>query len=150
MGKVIIVKEPYLQDAPKTESKAKEEPQQVAQPIVEELPVVESAPENSEVVENSTVEVEVVETPNVDAPVAAQSKPAKQQVSLQAEKVAVKAPQQFKGHATAPMAKASGSNEVKEITIVAAPLKTERYQAKGAGSQAATNKASAGMTKPNY
>ncbi|MCJ2375459.1 ribonuclease E [Vibrio sp. ZSDZ34] len=150
MGKVIIVKEPYLQDAPKTESKAKEEPQQVAQPIVEELPVVESAPENSEVVENSTVDVEVVETPNVGAPVAAQSKPAKQQVSLQAEKVAVKAPQQFKGHATAPMAKASGSNEVKEITIVAAPLKTERYQAKGAGSQAATNKASAGMTKPNY
>ncbi len=151
MGKVIIVNQQLSQEAPKTESKVKEEPQQIAQPIIEAAPAIETVPAEAEVVVTTLpVEAEVVETPIADAPVAEQSKPTTPEVAPEPEKAAVKAPQQFKGHATAPMAKASGSNEVKEITIVAAPLKAERYQAKGAGSQVATNKASAGMTKPNY
>ncbi|MDN3610517.1 ribonuclease E [Vibrio ostreicida] len=52
------------------------------------------------------------------------------------------------GHASAPMAKAPGTTELKEITVVAAPLREERYLPKGAGSQVARTKASADMTKP--
>ena len=46
------------------------------------------------------------------------------------------------------MAKAPGSTEMKEITVVAAPLRENRYQGKGAGSQVAKTQASAAMTKP--
>ncbi|MHA2937702.1 ribonuclease E [Vibrio sp. RC27] len=54
-----------------------------------------------------------------------------------------------KGKASAAMTKApASSTELAEITIVAAPIKEDRYTPLGAGSQTATNKASAGMTKP--
>ncbi|MGO1296001.1 MAG: ribonuclease E [Vibrio sp.] len=52
----------------------------------------------------------------------------------------------YKLHAASAMAKAPGSNEMAEITINAAPFRTERYQSKGAGSQAARSHASAEMT----
>ncbi len=52
------------------------------------------------------------------------------------------------GHAFAPMAKAPGTQDLKEISVIAAPLRNERYQPKGAGSQAAKNQASAEMAKP--
>jgi ribonuclease E len=48
------------------------------------------------------------------------------------------------------MTKAPGPQEIKEIQVVAAPFRTERFVSKGAGSQVASNKAGAGMTKPNY
>ncbi|UPQ88809.1 ribonuclease E [Vibrio sinaloensis] len=54
------------------------------------------------------------------------------------------------GHAFAPMAKAPGSTEMREIKVVAAPLKAERYQPRGAGSQVARNQAGASMTKPQF
>ena len=57
-------------------------------------------------------------------------------------------PTAFKGHASAPMAKAPGTTEMKEITVIAAPFREERYLSKGAGSQVASNKASAAMAKP--
>ena len=60
---------------------------------------------------------------------------------------APKAKPAFKGHASAVMTKAPGSDELKEITVVAAEFRTERYQSRGAGSQFATNQASAGMSK---
>ncbi len=47
------------------------------------------------------------------------------------------------------MAKAPGTQELKEIEINAAPMRAERYQPKGAGSQVARNQAGAGMTKPS-
>ncbi len=48
-------------------------------------------------------------------------------------------------HAFAPMTKAPGNGILKEITITAAPLKAQRYQPKGAGSQFATSQASSEM-----
>jgi ribonuclease E len=48
------------------------------------------------------------------------------------------------------MTKAPGPQEIKEIEVVAAPFRAERFVSKGAGSQAASNKAGAAMTKPNY
>ncbi len=53
----------------------------------------------------------------------------------------------LKAHATAAMTKASGPQEIKEIEITAAPLKNERYTPKGAGSQSATNVATAKTSK---
>lgn len=52
------------------------------------------------------------------------------------------------GYAFAPMAKAPGSADLKEINVVAAPARDQRYQPQGAGSQAARTQAGAGMTKP--
>ncbi|GEM76345.1 ribonuclease E [Vibrio sagamiensis] len=52
--------------------------------------------------------------------------------------------------AQAPMTKAPGPQELREITVNAAPFRSERYMPKGAGSQVATNRASSGMTKPNF
>lgn len=46
------------------------------------------------------------------------------------------------------MAKAPGSNELKEIEVVSAPLRSERYEARGAGSQVARSQAGSAMSKP--
>ena len=48
------------------------------------------------------------------------------------------------------MAKAPGSTEMKEITVIAAPFKAQRYESRGAGSQVARNQAGAAMTKPQF
>lgn len=73
------------------------------------------------------------------------------------EQVAVEAPiatpaikVAAKPRASAPMTKAPGPQELREITVSAAPFKADRYAPKGAGSQVATNRASAQMTKPNF
>ena len=55
-----------------------------------------------------------------------------------------------KPQASAPMTKAPGPQEIREMSVTAAPLKAERYTSKGAGSQVATNSATAAMTKPNF
>ncbi|MCG7489443.1 ribonuclease E [Vibrio sp. Of14-4] len=57
-------------------------------------------------------------------------------------------PKAFKGHASAPMAKAPGGTEMKEITVIAAPFRERRYLSKGAGSQVARNQSSAKMARP--
>lgn len=98
--------------------------------VVEEAPVQE--PVVAETVEEAATEV-AVETP-VEAP------------EMKAEVINVVA----KPRASAPMTKAPGPQELREIEVAAAPFKAERYQAKGAGSQVATNRASAAMTKPNF
>ncbi|NOI66383.1 ribonuclease E [Vibrio sp. 99-8-1] len=59
-------------------------------------------------------------------------------------------PAKLKAHASSAMTKAPGPQEIKEIDVVAAPLRQDSYLAKGAGSQVATSKASAAMTKPNF
>ncbi len=76
--------------------------------------------------------------------IAAEAPVAKPEPKVEAIKVAAKL------NASAPMTKAPGPQELREITVAAAPFKTERYQAKGAGSQVAKNRASAEMTKPNF
>ncbi len=65
-------------------------------------------------------------------------------VAVKAESVKVMA----KFHASSPMTKAPGPQELVAIKVNAAPFKTERFSGKGAGSQVATNKASSGTTKP--
>ncbi|KEY91736.1 ribonuclease E [Candidatus Photodesmus blepharus] len=53
-----------------------------------------------------------------------------------------------RSHVTSPMTKAPGSQKLKEIKIVAAPLRAKRYQPKGAGSQAAQNQSGSAIAKP--
>lgn len=156
MGKVIIRREETVAvQAPVAEAQVTEAPA-----VVEEAPVVVEA----------KVEAPVVETPVVEAPVetlkaeeaaaeAAVVEPAKVVEAPKAEVKVEEAPvvkaetpkaTVAKKQAGSPMTKAPGPQEIKEIEVVAAPFRTERFVPKGAGSQAASNKAGAGMTKPNY
>ncbi|WP_144414867.1 hypothetical protein [Photobacterium swingsii] len=92
-------------------------------------------------------EAPVVETPAVEAPVTETSiEPVVAPVATPAEKVLVTATSPRGKHAVAMMAKAPAPVETAEAVIVAsAPLRTERLQARQAGSQTATSKATAPM-----
>ncbi|MEZ9540749.1 ribonuclease E [Vibrio sp. 10N.286.48.C11] len=152
MGKVIIRRE----DAA-VEAQVAETPTAVEAPaVVEEAPVV---------VETAKVEAPVVvETAKVEAPVVAEAVQAEATPVVEAEApkveeapvVKAEAPKAApkaavaKKQAGSPMTKAPGPQEIKEIEVIAAPFRTERFVSKGAGSQAASNKAGAAMTKPNY
>ncbi|GAL38048.1 ribonuclease E [Vibrio maritimus] len=160
MGKVIVMRkpEPVVAPEPKAvaevvetavvEAVATEAPA-VAEPVIAEA-VVAEAPKTVEAAPESTpapvAEAEVSVEPATEAVTPAVEAP----VEAEKPKQAAPAKVTFKGHASAPMAKAEGKQELGEIIINAAPAKAERYQPKGAGSQVATNSASAAMTKPNY
>lgn len=147
MGKVIIRREEAAVEAQVAETPA----------VVEEAPVV---------VETEKVEAPViVEATKVEAPVAVEETtpvveaeaPKTESAKVEeAPVVKAEAPQTApkatvaKKQAGSPMTKAPGPQEIKEIEVVAAPFRTERFVPKGAGSQAASNQAGAGMTKPNY
>lgn len=172
MGKVIIRREqPAVVEAPVVEPKvqqpveAKVEAPTVETPAVE-APVVETVV--AQKVEPAAVEaapvepiIEPVEAPVVEVTEAAQE-PVVEAVEETVEQVAVEAPiatptpkaevikVAAKPRASAPMTKAPGPQELREITVSAAPFKADRYAPKGAGSQVATNRASAQMTKPNF
>lgn len=172
MGKVIIRREqPAVVEAPVVEPKvqqpveAKVEAPAVETPAVE-APVVETIV--AQKVEPAAVEaapvepiIEPVEAPVVEVTEAAQE-PVVEVVEDTVEQVAVEAPiatpapkaevikVAAKPRASAPMTKAPGPQELREITVSAAPFKADRYAPKGAGSQVATNRASAQMTKPNF
>ncbi|UPR34825.1 ribonuclease E [Vibrio cyclitrophicus] len=152
MSKVIIRRE----DAVIAEEVATEAPA-----IVEEVPVVvEAAKVEAPVI----VEATKVEAPVVTEAVQAETTPVVEAEAPQAESAKVEevpvvkaeAPKATpkatvaKKQAGSPMTKAPGPQEIKEIEVVAAPFRTERFVPKGAGSQAASNQAGAGMTKPNY
>ncbi|MFM2590467.1 ribonuclease E [Vibrio sp. TBV020] len=127
MGKVIVRRE-----QPVVEQKA-----EVVAPVTPEVkpePVAEVAPAKVE----APVAVEAV---TEEAPKVEEKKVASSEIVV---------PQSFKGHASAAMAKAPGSTEMKEITVNAAPFKAERYESRGAGSQVARNQAGAAMTKPQF
>ncbi|WP_375753356.1 ribonuclease E [Vibrio sp. HN007] len=137
----------------------------ISHPVVEPAPVVEPVISEAPVVAD-VVEAPVVETPAVtEKPTVQETEPAVTETTeaLLAEKVAteevvaesvepVKAEivekKLYTAQVSAPMSKAPGPQETKEIEIIAAPFKEERYQPKGAGSQVATNQASSAMTKP--
>ncbi|KNY46142.1 ribonuclease [Vibrio harveyi] len=170
MGKVIIRREqPAVVEAPAVETKVQESVEAKVEAPVAEAPVVEVAvAEQAEatVVETTQVEpiveapvVEVtesaVETAPVQEPAVEVAEEAVTEVTAEtpvetqepkAEVIKVAA----KPRASAPMTKAPGPQELREITVTAAPFKAERYAPKGAGSQVATNRASAVMTKPNF
>ncbi|CAH1536227.1 ribonuclease E [Vibrio owensii] len=171
MGKVIIRREQPVAEAPVVEPKvqqpveAKVEAPAVETPVVE-APVVETVvAQKAEpaAVEAAPVEpiIEPVEAPVVEVTEAAQE-PVVEAVEETVEQVAVEAPiatpapkaevikVAAKPRASAPMTKAPGPQELREITVSAAPFKADRYAPKGAGSQVATNRASAQMTKPNF
>ncbi|MCY9828311.1 ribonuclease E [Vibrio chagasii] len=163
MGKVIIRREETaVTQAPVVEAQVTEAPA-----VVEEAPVVAEAKVEAPVVETPVVEapVETVKTeeavaeaPAVEAE-ATVVEPAKVVEAPKAEVKVEEAPVAkaetpkatvAKKQAGSPMTKAPGPQEIKEIEVVAAPFRTERFVPKGAGSQVASNKAGAGMTKPNY
>jgi ribonuclease E len=158
MGKVIVMRKPEPVETPKAVSEVVEtavveavttEAPVVAEPVIAEAvvaeapKVIDAAPESTPApVAEAKVSVEPATeavAPSVEA-------------SIEAAEPKDTAPENatFKGHASAPMSKAEGKQELGEIIINAAPAKAERYQPKGAGSQVATNSASAAMTKPNY
>ncbi|OEE91593.1 ribonuclease E [Vibrio crassostreae] len=157
MGKVIIRREDAAVEAQVAETPAVVE----APAVVEEAPVV---------VETAKVEAPVIaEATKVEAPVVAEAVQAEATPVVEAEApkaesakveeapvVKAEAPKAApkaavaKKQAGSPMTKAPGPQEIKEIEVIAAPFRTERFVSKGAGSQAASNKASAAMTKPNY
>ena len=153
MGKVIISRE----DAVAAEETRSEAQVTEAPAVVEEAPVV---------VETEKVEAPViVEATKVEAAVAveettpvveAEAPKAESAKVEEAPVVKAEAPQAApkatvaKKQAGSPMTKAPGPQEIKEIEVVAAPFRNERFVPKGAGSQAASNQAGAGMTKPNY
>ncbi|MEZ9062045.1 MULTISPECIES: ribonuclease E [unclassified Vibrio] len=157
MGKVIIRREDAAVEAQVAETPAAVE----APAVVEEAPVV---------VETAKVEAPVIaEATKVEAPVVAEAVQAEATPVVEAEApkaesakveeapvVKAEAPKAApkaavaKKQAGSPMTKAPGPQEIKEIEVIAAPFRTERFVSKGAGSQAASNKAGAAMTKPNY
>ena len=129
MGKVIIRREETAEVVePEVVVKAVE-------PVVEETPVVEAKVETPVSTTSPVTEEKQPETP-VAAEIATE---------VSEDKIVVANKQ-----ASAPMTSAPGPQEIKEIEVVAAPFRSERYEAIGAGSQAATNSAGAGMTKPQY
>ncbi|WP_172580833.1 ribonuclease E [Vibrio harveyi] len=170
MGKVIIRREqPAVVEAPAVETKVQESVEAKVEAPVAEAPVVEVAV--AEQAEATVVETTQVE-PIVEAPVvkvtesAVETAPAQEPAVEVAEEavteVTAETPVETqepkaevikvaaKPRASAPMTKAPGPQELREITVTAAPFKAERYVPKGAGSQVATNRASAVMTKPNF
>ncbi|WP_299135887.1 ribonuclease E [uncultured Vibrio sp.] len=150
MGKVIIRREEAAVETP-----AVVEVQKVETPKAESVEV-EQAPVETVKTEEVVVEAPVVETAVVE-PTKAVEAPQAESVKVE-EAPVVEAPASeaapkaaiAKKQAGSPMTKAPGPQEIKEIEVVAAPFRTERFVPKGAGSQAASNKAGAGMTKPNY
>ncbi|MFZ3462943.1 ribonuclease E [Vibrio harveyi] len=170
MGKVIIRREqPAVVEAPAVETKVQESVEAKVEAPVAEAPVVEVAvAEQAEATVVETTQVEpIVEAPVVEVTESAvETAPAQEPAVEVAEEavteVTAETPVETqepkaevikvaaKLRASAPMTKAPGPQELREITVTAAPFKAERYAPKGAGSQVATNRASAVMTKPNF
>ena len=161
MGKVIIRREEAVIEAQVAETPAVVEEAPVVEAQKVETPKAESVEVEQAPVETVKAEEVVVEAPVVETAVA---EPTKAVEAPKAESVKVEeapvvetpvseaAPKAVvaKKQAGSPMTKAPGPQEIKEVEVVAAPFRTERFVPKGAGSQAASNKAGAGMTKPNY
>ncbi|CAH1210746.1 ribonuclease E [Vibrio harveyi] len=170
MGKVIIRREqPAVVEAPAVETKVQESVEAKVEAPVAEAPVVEVAvAEQAEATVVETTQAEpIVEAPVVEVTESAvETAPAQEPAVEVAEEavteVTAETPVETqepkaeiikvvaKPRASAPMTKAPGPQELREITVTAAPFKAERYAPKGAGSQVATNRASAVMTKPNF
>ncbi|MFN3014897.1 ribonuclease E [Vibrio coralliilyticus] len=128
MGKVIVRRQEPVIEEPKVDEQAA---------TVETTPVETPAPKS--------VEPQVAPEAVADTAAIVEAEAALAPVNTSSEIIV---PTAFKGHASAPMAKAPGTTEMKEITVIAAPFREERYLSKGAGSQVASNKASAAMAKP--
>ncbi|MFC3022888.1 ribonuclease E [Vibrio zhugei] len=123
--------------------------QQVAESTVETTDnVAKSVTETpAESTEQGVVDTAVDDSATPVAPVSADATPDAQPATPEVKVTDNKASdmKHYKLHASSEMTKAPGTHEMAEITINAAPFRTERYQSKGAGSQAARSQASAEM-----
>ncbi|WP_135380494.1 ribonuclease E [Vibrio tasmaniensis] len=146
MGKVIIRREEAetVVETQVTEAPAVVETEKVETPVIAETEKVES-PVVAEAVQVEATPVVEAEAPKAESVKVEEAPVVKAEAPKAAPKAAV-----AKKQAGSPMTKAPGPQEIKEIQVVAAPFRTERFVSKGAGSQAASNKAGAGMTKPQY
>ncbi|MFA0113663.1 ribonuclease E [Vibrio sp. 10N.261.46.E11] len=151
MGKVIIrreeaetIVETQVTEAPAVVETTKVETAKVETPVIAETAKVES-PVVAEAVQVEATPVVEAEAPKAESVKVEEAPVVKAEAPKAAPKAAV-----AKKQAGSPMTKAPGPQEIKEIQVVAAPFRTERFVSKGAGSQAASNKAGAGMTKPQY
>ncbi|MEF1340250.1 ribonuclease E, partial [Vibrio rotiferianus] len=156
MGKVIIRREqPAVVETPVVEPKVQQPVETKVEAPVVEAPVVEAPIAAAPVAEPAMVEQAETTTEAAQEPVVEVVEDTVEQVAVEAP-IAAPAPKAevikvaAKPRASAPMTKAPGPQELREITVSAAPFKAERYAPKGAGSQVATNRASSGMTKPNF
>ncbi|RBM43639.1 ribonuclease E [Vibrio tarriae] len=171
MGKVIVrretaavqpepvVQEPVITDVIAETLIAPVEPVVVEAAVIEAPVIEESATETAaletvvaevaEVEEPATISDEVVAQTTVEVIADKMAEPIKvvKPVSVSAKSLTAKAVIQ-QPYASSPMTKAPGSDDIREVQVNAAPLRAERYQARGAGSQVARNQASAGMSKP--
>ncbi|HAS3606911.1 TPA: ribonuclease E [Vibrio cholerae] len=171
MGKVIVrretavvqpepvVQEPVITDVIAETLIAPVEPVVVEAAVIEAPVIEESATETAaletvvakvaEVEEPATINDEVVAQTTVEVIADKMAEPIKvvKPVSVSAKSLTAKAVIQ-QPYASSPMTKAPGSDDIREVQVNAAPLRAERYQARGAGSQVARNQASAGMSKP--
>ncbi|MCD9210627.1 ribonuclease E [Vibrio cholerae] len=171
MGKVIVrretaavqpepvVQEPVITDVIAETLIAPVEPVVVEATVIEAPVIEESATETAaletvvakvaEVEEPATISDEVVAKTTVEVIADKMAEPIKvvKPVSVSAKSLTAKAAIQ-QPYASSPMTKAPGSDDIREVQVNAAPLRAERYQARGAGSQVARNQASAGMSKP--
>jgi ribonuclease E len=175
MGKVIIRRElPVVADAPVVESTVQEVVEAKVEAPVADKVIAEQVFAEPVAAEQTQAEpiVDVAETPIVETTeTVSETAPAQEQIVEQVNEAVVEAVEiaeeidvpvevqetqvavikvVAKPRASAPMTKAPGPQELREIEVTAAPFKAERYQAKGAGSQVAKNQASAAMTKPNF
>ncbi|PTQ01600.1 ribonuclease E [Vibrio splendidus] len=152
MGKVIISRE----DAVVAEETRSEAQVTEAPVVVEEAPVVVETEKVEAPVIVEATKVEAAVAVEETTPVVEAEAPKAESAKIEAPVVKAEAPQAApkatvaKKQAGSPMTKAPGPQEIKEIEVVAAPFRNERFVPKGAGSQAASNQAGAGMTKPNY
>ncbi|MDY7586667.1 ribonuclease E [Vibrio cholerae] len=171
MGKVIVrretaavqpepvVQEPVITDVIAETLIAPVEPVVVEAAVIEAPVIEESATETAaletvvakvaEVEEPAKISDEVVAQTTVEVIADKMAEPIKvvKPVSVSAKSLTAKAVIQ-QPYASSPMTKAPGSDDIREVQVNVAPLRAERYQARGAGSQVARNQASAGMSKP--
>ncbi|HDV5433847.1 TPA: ribonuclease E [Vibrio cholerae] len=171
MGKVIVrretaavqpepvVQEPVITDVIAKTLIAPVEPVVVEATVIEAPVIEESATETAaletvvakvaEVEEPATISDEVVAQTTVEVTADKMAEPIKvvKPVPVSATSLTAKAVIR-QPYASSPMTKAPGSDDIREVQVNAAPLRAERYQARGAGSQVARNQASAGMSKP--
>ncbi|MGL6170576.1 MAG: ribonuclease E [Vibrio sp.] len=157
MGKVILRREPVVSATP-----IAQQPVVIAEPAVEAVAEtvvstreqdVVAAPIAVEVSSSATIDAApVAVAPTVVEAAAVTEQPTEPLKVVKVAKVSHQ-PRSAKAvieqpSASSPMTKASGSNEIREVQVNPAPLRAERYSARGAGSQAARSQASAAMTKP--
>ncbi|GEA49543.1 ribonuclease E [Vibrio inusitatus NBRC 102082] len=154
------VVEPIVTETKVTETNVEQANAVVAEPKTEAPVIAPSIAESAEqqpapvaetpAPEAVVVEAAAVETAEVVTPIVAEQPEVKAEPAPKAPQSAPKATRSFKGHAASGMTSAPGPQEIREISVNAADFRSERLQGKAGGSQAATNKATAATTKPNY